>query len=170
MTQAQEMERLFNGKKYSELLQICKGRIDLFPEDVNALFYYASALHALGRYKESKNTFAKLFAITKDRLFLICESIPEFSGDGQEDAVSLLRKETEEDDKAENLLFVFRVAIKNGEFDVANNALRKAFNSDPKKTIDALQEIFEKTHAKSIEMRLLFATVIKMLRNLEASK
>ena len=88
----QKMQQMFTEKKYSELKEFCKAELDLRPEDVDLLFFYASALGALGENKAAKNAFEKLFRLTKDRLFLVCESIPTFKEGLCEEAEKELRE------------------------------------------------------------------------------
>lgn len=164
-----KMQDMFSQKKYSELIAFCKEQMEFYPDDVDILFNYASALEATGRYAEARNAFAKLFRITNERLYLICETLPDFMEGKEKEAVAALEKEISEDDKVESLFFAFEVAAKNGEPKVAKKALTKALQIDTKKTTQLLQELFEKAKV-SMEERLLLVTVIELLKSLEKKK
>lgn len=164
-----KMEEMFSQGKYAELLAFCREQKEFYPEDVDVLFNYASALEALGKYAEARNAFAKLFRITNERLFLICETLPDFMEGKEKEAVEALEKEIEEDNKAESLFFAFEVAVKNDEPAVAKKAFLKAFEIDPKKAIELLQDLFEKSKG-TVAQRVLFVTIINVLKSLEKKK
>lgn len=158
------MQRMLLEKKYPELREFCKAQLGIAPDDVDALFHYASALEALGEHENAERAFSKLFRLTHDRLFLICRSIPEFREGKREEAIASLKKAEKEEEDADKLLFLFEVALKNGETDIAGDAFHKAFRKDYKKALAHLQELFEKSGALNIQKRVLLASILMMLK------
>ncbi len=167
MAYLKKLEQFLKEKQHAELQKFCREKLQFTPEDTDLLFYYAVSLEMLGRYDASRNTFEKLFRITKDKIFRICEAIPEFMKGDKEKAVSILKYATRKDDNPEHLLFAFRVAIDGGEGRIASEALKKAFSLDPNKTIVLLQEYFEGLHEKRPERVLLFVSLLELLKEVE---
>ncbi len=164
----QKMQQMLSENKCRELKEFCKAELDLRPEDVDLLFFYASALEALGENKAAKNAFEKLFRLTKDRLFLICESIPDFREGLREDAEKELAEVEREEKDVNKLFFAFKVAVGNGEIEVGRRVFYKCFTLDSKKAIELLEAYYESLHARSIEKRMFFVSVLGLLR--EVSK
>lgn len=164
MAYLQELRQLHKGKKYSQLLEFCREKLQFSPEDTDLLFHEALALEGLGKHDSAKNAFEKLFRITHDELFRICEAIPQFGKGERKSAVSILKYETKKANDAPRLFFAFRVASGQGEMNVAGEALRKAFSLDHKKTLALLQNYFEGLHEKRAERAMLFVTLLGILR------
>lgn len=167
MAYLKKLERLAREKEYVALKAFCKEKLQFSPEDTDLLFYCAVSMEQLGEYDSARNTFEKLFRITKDKIFRICEAVPEFMKGDREKAVKILKYAKKKDEKPENLFFAFRIAIDAGEGALASELLRKAFASGPRKTIQLLQEYFEGMHEKRPERLLLFVSLIELLREVE---
>ena len=166
MAYLMKLKQLRKEKKYKELGEFCKEKLQFSPEDTDLLFYYAVSLEFMGEYDAAKNAFEKLFRITKDRIFRICEAIPEFMKGDRKKAVSILKYANKDDDPA-HLFFAFRIAMDGGEERLASEALKKAFASDPNKTILLLQAYFEGLHEKRPERLLLFVALLELLKEVE---
>ncbi|MBN2122471.1 hypothetical protein JW721_05470 [Candidatus Micrarchaeota archaeon] len=164
MAYLQELRALHKAREYAELLEFCKGKLQFSPEDTDLLFHMALALEGLGRHDAARNAFEKLFRITHDELFRICEAVPQFSKGERKSAISILKYETRKTEDAPRLFFAFRLASEQGEANVAADALRKAFAVDHKKTLSLLQGYFEGLHEKRAQRALLFVTLLGILR------
>ncbi len=167
MAYLKKLEQLLKEKKHMELKKFCKEKLQFNPEDTDLLFYYAVSLEMLGEYDAAKNTFEKLFRITNDKIFRICEAVPEFMKGNKEQAVSILKYATRKDSDPAHLFFAFRVAIEGGEREIASEALKKAFASGPKKTVSLLQKYFAGLHEKRPERLLLFVALLELLKEAE---
>jgi len=167
MAYLKKLEKLLKEKKHSELQEFCREKLQFKPEDTDLLFYYAVSLEMLGEYDAARNTFEKLFRITKDKIFRICEAIPEFMKGDNEKAASILKYATKKDDDPGHLFLAFRIAIEGGEGALASAALRKAFSLGPSRTIVLLQEYFEGLHEKRPERILLFVSLLELLKEVE---
>jgi tetratricopeptide (TPR) repeat protein len=164
MAYLRKLRQLHKAKKYAELLEFCKGKLQFSPEDTDLLFYKALSLESLGRHDAAKNAFEKLFRITHDELFRICEAVPQFGKGERKSAVSILKYETKKTEDAPRLFFAFRIASGQGEVKVAADALKKAFSINPKKTLSLLQDYFESLQEKRAERALLFVALLGILR------
>lgn len=169
MAYLKKLGQLLKEKKHRELKEFCREKLQFSPEDTDLLFYYGVALEQLGEYDAARNTFENLFRITKDKIFRICEAVPEFMKGDREKAVAILKYTEKKDSDPEHLFFAFRVAIEGGEGALASELLRKAFASGPGETIRLLQEYFEGLHEKRPERLLLFVSLIELLREMEAT-
>ena len=158
------MKKMLLEGKYAELEEFCKTQLSINPEDIEILFHYASVLEALGKHEKAEKIFSKLFRITNDRLFLICRAIPKFREGSREDAVEELKKVRQEEESVDTLLFLFEVAMRNGETDVAGEAFYKAFKKDHKKAIAYFQEFFEKSRGMGKQKRILIASILMLLK------
>jgi tetratricopeptide (TPR) repeat protein len=166
MAYLKKMEQLFSEKKYAELKAFCKDRLQITPDDPDVVFYYASALEAMGEHHAARNAFERLHRITKDLLFMICEAIPEFMDGQRDEAVSILKKATMEDEKESDLFLIFRIAAERGETEIASDALIKAYRNDPQKTLQDLQVHIEGLHEQRPERARLFVTVLRILMDI----
>lgn len=162
----QKMQQMFSEKRYAELREFCKAELDLRPEDVDLLFFYAGSLEALGEHKSAKNAFERLFRLTKDRLFLVCESIPAFKEGMFEEAEKELEEVAREEQDLPRLFFAFKVAVENGKVEMGRKILHKCFSLDSKKTIELLEAHYEGLHARSIERRMFFVSILSLLKEL----
>jgi tetratricopeptide (TPR) repeat protein len=161
----QKMQQMFSEKKYKELKEFCKAELDLRPDDVDLLFFYASAIEALGENRAAKNAFEKLFRLTKDKLFLVCESIPAFREGLREEAEKELEEVEREEKDVNKLFFAFKVAVNNGELEIGRRVFYKCITLDAKKTSELLQAYYESLHANSIEKRMFFVSVLELLKD-----
>lgn len=166
MVYLDKMEKMFTEAKYKELKEFCAAQLSIYSEDVDLLFFYASALDALGEYEVAKNFFTKLFNITKDRLFLICESIPDFAIGNRDEALAELEKAVDEESDPNKLFLAFKIAVQNSEVDVGSRVLYKCFKNNPKRAMERLQELFESVTWASTERRIFFISVLSLLREL----
>ncbi len=164
MAYLKKMQNMFAKGEYAELNIFCKEKLEFTPEDVDLLFFYASTLNSLGKHKEARNAFHKLFIMTQDRLFLTCESIPEFDEFDREGALKSLAEAIKGEKSVDNLFIAFEVAFANGEVEMARQALYFCFRTDSRKTVSKLQEFFEKKHIKDPEKRIM---VVEMLATLK---
>lgn len=167
MAYLKKLEQLLKEKKHTELKKFCKEKLQFSSDDTDLLFYYAISLEILGEYDAARNTFEKLFRITKNKIFRICEAVPEFMKGDRKKAVSILKYATKKDSDPTHLFFAFRIAIEGGEGRLASEALKKAFSYDPKKTISLLQKYFEGLHEKRPERLLLFVALLELLEETE---
>ncbi|MFA6530309.1 MAG: hypothetical protein WCT31_01150 [Candidatus Micrarchaeia archaeon] len=163
---AEKMNEMFAGKKYQELEEFCKRELSLYPKDIDLLFFYSSALEAQGKYSLAKKSFIKLFNITKDRIFQVCESIAEFAEGDRAQGEKTLNEITDKEENLDKLFKVFEVAIKNDEGNIGLRILQKCFMLNRKKTIEFLQELFEKSHERKPERALIMVNTINLLKSL----
>ncbi|MBD3398375.1 tetratricopeptide repeat protein [Candidatus Micrarchaeota archaeon] len=167
MAYLKKLRHLAKENKYSELEQFCKSKLQFSPGDPDLMFYYAVALEEQGEYAKARNVFEKLYRITHDWLFRICEAIPEYMQGNSKTAKKILKKATEKENKsAANLFFAFRIAVNANDAEAAKEALWKAFAIDPEKTLGRLREFFEKTKEKRPERRKLFVALLGLLSDM----
>ena len=166
MVYLEKMQQLFSQGKYKELKELCKSQLSIHSEDVDLLFFYASSLEALGEHEAAKNYFKRLFDITKDRLFLICQSIPDFAQGNRDGAVDELNEVAAKEDDLNKLFQAFRIAVQNGAPEVGSKLLYSSFKRDPKTTIVKLQEFFESVSDPSPERKRFFVTLLDFLNKL----
>jgi len=167
MAYLEKMQKMFSEKKYAELKSFCEGELSLHQNDIDLLFFYASALEALGEHEKARNYFEKLFNITKEKLFLVCKSIPSFSLGERQTAIRDLEKVKNDEENPHVLFYAFKVAVKNGEIETAQKILYKAFKKSPNETIDNLQKFFEDIKTASMEKRIMFIAIINLLREIK---
>ncbi len=166
MVYLEKMQQLFSEGRYKELKEFCKAQLSIRPENVDLLFFYASSLEALGEHEAAKNYFKKLFSITKDRLFLICESISDFAQGNREGALVELDEVAINEEDPNKLFYAFKIAVQNKEPELGSKALYKSFKCAPKITIEKLQEFFEGFKEASSERRQFFIALLTFLSKL----
>lgn len=160
------MKTMFAQGQYTELKAFCKTQLEIYDDDVDILFYYASSLEALGEHEAAQNFFTRLFNITKDRLFLICSTIPEFQRGKRKEALAALDEVAADEDDPNKLLYAFKIAVKNGEPGVGSKILYKSFHTDPKLTVDTLQVFFEEFNNIGLTRERFLISVLDLLREL----
>lgn len=151
-----------------QLQAFCKEKLEFNPEDPDLLFYYAVSLEAQKKYGTAKKAFEKLYRITHDLIFRMCESIPEYKEGNKKNAGKMLTWTVEKENKnVENLFFAFRVAVEEGEAKTAQKTLAKAISMDPVKTREFIQDYFEKIMGLGMERKLLIIALLDFLRTME---
>ncbi|MCP4646920.1 MAG: hypothetical protein GY852_04185 [bacterium] len=163
-------ERTLLRKKYGELKKLCEHRLSLEPNDMDALFYYATVLEVTGDFEGAEKKFEKLYNITKDRMFLVCEALPEFMQGKRKEAAAKLRKVTEEEGDCNKVFYVFKMAVQNGEINIGREALLKCLKIDSDKTRQNLSEFFASLKPKSMEERKFLVNLIILLNDVQQLK
>ena len=168
MAHLEKLKQLYQRGEYVQLQAFCKEKLEFNPGDPDLLFYYAVSLEAQKKYGAAKNAFEKLYRITNDLVFRICESIPEYKEGNTKNAGKMLRWAVDkENENVENLFFAFRVAVESGETKTAQKTLAKAIAIDPAKTREFIQGYFEKTGDLGMERKLLLIALLDFLRTME---
>lgn len=165
-----KLEKLLINGDFKSLSAYCKEHSVVYPDKNEYLFYYSISLFALGDHGKANNSFQKLFKKTGQYFYLICKSLNEYASGNMKQAEKDLAEAIENDEDIGDILLAFDVARVSNDFEDAKKALKKALEIEPKRTVEKVEDVFEKLKNLKNEDRSLIVSTMHLLRLLEKER